>query len=137
MRSGIGWVHSNCAPAVQFELALGTSSIRVKAGSKDRTAIRTARAGDRTDHARGARAELVGAARTAGRRLAVVRPFFFLLFFRVAVTTVTVLAIHKNLRPPVSTDFHNYNPCFCARALANLACIQSDCYTRADRTIIL
>jgi hypothetical protein len=64
-----------------------------------------------------------------------VRPIFFLLFFRVAVTAVTVLSIHKYLRPSASTDFHNYNY-FCARALANLACIQSDCYTRPDRAIV-
>jgi hypothetical protein len=45
---------------------------------------------------------------------------------------VSVLSIHKRLRPPVSTDCHNENSCFCADALANLACIQSDCYTRPD-----
>jgi hypothetical protein len=49
---------------------------------------------------------------------------------------VTVLSIHKYLRPPVWTDCHNYNTWYCAVALANLACIQSDCYTRPDRAII-
>jgi hypothetical protein len=65
-----------------------------------------------------------------------VRPILLILLFRVAVTAVTVLSIHKNLRPPVSTDCHNYNLYICARALADLACIQSDCYTRPDRAII-
>jgi hypothetical protein len=65
-----------------------------------------------------------------------VRFVFFVGFFRVAVTAVTVLSIHKGLRPPVSTDCHNYNPCSCAVALANLACNQSDCYTRPDCAII-
>jgi hypothetical protein len=122
--------------AMQFELAFGARSIGVEARSKDSAAIGTARAGDGADHARGARAELIGAARAAGGGLAVVRPIFFVLFFRVAVTAVTILSIHKNLRPSVSTDCHNYNSYLCARALANLACIQSDCYTRPDRAII-
>jgi hypothetical protein len=65
-----------------------------------------------------------------------VRLFFFLVLFRVAIPAVTVLSIHKRLRPPVSTDCHNYNLDYCAHALANLACIQSDCYTRPDRAII-
>jgi hypothetical protein len=61
-----------------------------------------------------------------------VRLVLLILLLRVAITAVTVLSIHKYLRPPVSTDCHNYNSCFCANALANLACIQSDCYTRPD-----
>src|SRR5256885_4715317 len=45
---------------------------------------------------------------------------------------MTVLSIHKRLRPPVSTDCNGYNLRFCAVALANLALFQSDCYTRPD-----
>jgi hypothetical protein len=65
-----------------------------------------------------------------------VRFFFFFVFFRVAIPAVTVLSIHKRLRPPVSTDCHSYNLDFCADALTNLVRIQSDCYTRPDRTMI-
>jgi len=122
--------------AVQFGLALGTSPVGIESRSEDGAAIGTARARDGADHARRARAELVGAAGPARRRLAFVGLVLFILLFRVAVTAVTVLSIHKCLRPPVSTDCHNYNSCFRAVALANLACIQSDCYTRPDRALI-
>ena len=119
--------------AVQFSLALGTRAIGIKAWGEDGTAIGAAGARDSAYHARSTGTELVGAARTARGGLAiVVRLVFLILFFRIAVTAVTVLSIHKRLRPPVSTDCHNYNLCFCAVALANLACIQSDCYTRPD-----
>jgi len=119
--------------AVEFELALGARAIGIEARRKDGAAIGAAGASDGTDHARRAWAELISAARAAGRRLAIVMGLvFFILFFRVAVTAVTVLSIHKRLRPPVSADCHNYNSCFRANALANLACIQSDCYTRPD-----
>ena len=122
--------------AVQFELALGTRAIGIEPRSEDGAAIGTARAGDGADHAGRAGAELVGTARATSGRLAVVRLVLLFLLFRVAVTAVTVLSIHKRLRPSVSTDCHNYNSCFCAVALANLAYIQSDCYTRADCAII-
>jgi len=118
--------------AMQLELALGAGAVGIEPGSEDGAAIGAARAGDGADHARRARAELIGAARAAGGRLAIARLVFLILLFRVAVTAVSVLSIHKRLRPPVSTDCHNENSCFCADALANLACIQSDCYTRPD-----
>jgi len=122
--------------AMQFELAFGARAIGIEAGSEDGAAIRTSRAGDRADHARRARAKLIGAAGTASRWLAVVSLTLLIVFFRVPITAVAVLAIHKRLRPPVSTDCYNYNSCFCAVALPNLACIQSDCYTRPDCAII-
>ncbi len=131
MRAGIE--KAALLAAVEFELALGARAIGIEARRKDGAAIGAAGASDGTDHARSAWAELIGAARAAGRRLAIVMGLvFFILFFRLAVTAVTVLSIHKRLRPPVSADCHNYNSCFCANALANLACIQSDCYTRPD-----
>lgn len=119
--------------AVQFELAFRARSLGIEAGSEDGSAVGAARARDGPDHARSAWAELIGAARPASGGLAImVRLVFLILFFRVAVTAVPVLSLHKRLRPPVSTDCHSYNSCFCANALANLACIQSDCYTRPD-----
>ncbi len=122
--------------AVQFELAFGAGAIGIEPGGQHGAAIGTSRARDGAHHAGGAGAELIGAARPASGWLAVVRLVFFLTFFSVAVTAVTVLSIHKYLRPPVSTDCHNQNPYSCAVALANLACIQSDCYTRPDCAII-
>jgi len=122
--------------AVQFELALGACAIGIESRSEDGSAIGAAGAGDGADHARRAGTELIGAAWAASGRLAVVRFVLFILLFRVAVTAVTVLSIHKRLHPSVSTDCHNYNRCFCAVALANLACIQSDCYTRPDGALI-
>ena len=122
--------------AVQFGLALGACAVGIEARREDGAAIGTARACDRADHARRARPELIGAARPAGGWLPVVRLILLLLLFRVAVTAVTVFPIHKRLRPPVSTDCNGYNSYFCAVALANLACIQSDCYTRQDGALI-
>ena len=61
--------------AMEFELALGTFAVGIETGSEDGAAVRAARAGDGANHARSARAELIGAARTAGWRLLLVRPF--------------------------------------------------------------
>ena len=67
--------------AVQLEIALGTFTVGIEAGGEDCTAVGTARAGYRANHARSARAELIGAARSALRRLAVVRPLLFCRLF--------------------------------------------------------
>ena len=58
--------------AVQFGLALGTRPVGIEPRSEDGAAIGTARARDRADHARSARAELIGATRPARGWLAVV-----------------------------------------------------------------
>jgi hypothetical protein len=122
--------------AVQFGLTLGTRPAGIETWCEDSAAVGTPRPRHRADHARRARAELIGAARAAGGRLAIMRLVLFILLFGVAVTAVSVLSIHKRLRPSVSTDCNNYNSRFCADALANLACIQSDCYTRPDGALI-
>ena len=122
--------------AVQFELALGTRAVGIEAGGQHGAAIRASRACDRAHHAGRAGPKLLGATGPAGWGLAVVGLVLFFAFFRVTVSAVTVLSIHKGLRPPASADCHNYNHCFCAVALDNLVCIQSDCYTRPDRAII-
>ena len=57
--------------AVQFELAFGAFAVGIEAGGEDRAAVGAAGAGYGADHARGARAELIGA-RAALRGLAVV-----------------------------------------------------------------
>jgi hypothetical protein len=118
--------------AMQFELALGALPVGIEAGSQDGAAIGTARASDGSDHARGARTELIGTTRTARRRLLFVRTLALLTFLRIAVTAMTILAIHKHLRPPALTDCNGYNLNFCAQLCANLACVQLDCYTRPD-----
>ena len=81
---------------VKFELAFGACAVWVEAGGQDRAAICAAAAGNGADHARRSRAELIGAARAARRRLAAIMMNFrfFFVFFRVAITAVTVLAIH-------------------------------------------
>ena len=84
---------------VQFKSAFRTLTVRIKATREDSAAIGAARARDGADHARRARAELIGA-RTALRRLAVMRAVFLILFFRVAIAAVIILSIHKNLRTP-------------------------------------
>jgi len=130
LRSGIE--EAALLAAMQFLLAFWTCSVGVEARRQYRPAIRAARARHRSDHAGRSWPELIRAARPARGWLAVVRFFFFLVFFRVAVPAVAVLSIHKRLRPPVSTDCNGYNLQFCAAALANLALFQSDCYTRPD-----
>ena len=79
---------------VQLEGALGTLAAGVEAVAEYRAAIGTASARYGTDHARRARTELIGA-RTALRRLAVMRAVLLFLLFRVAITAVIVLSIHK------------------------------------------
>jgi len=85
--------------AVQFGLALGALPVGIESRCEHSTAIGTARAGDRADHTGRAGAELIGAARSAGGGLTFVLVLLVLLF-RVAVTAVTILSIHKRLRPP-------------------------------------
>src|SRR5258708_21284325 len=82
--------------AVQLEGALGTLAVGVETVGEHRTTIGAARARHGADHARRARTELIGA-RTALRRLAVVRAVLLLLLFRVAITAVIILSIHKCL----------------------------------------
>jgi hypothetical protein len=81
---------------VQLEGALGTLRVGVKAAAEHGAAVGATRAGDGADHAGGARAELIGA-RTALRRLAVMRAVLLLLLFRVAIAAVIILSIHKFL----------------------------------------
>ena len=80
--------------AMQFELALGTLAVGVETRGQDGAAIGAARSSDGSDHAGSARAELIGAARTTGRRLLFVRALALLTFLRIAVTAMTILAIH-------------------------------------------
>jgi hypothetical protein len=96
--------------AVQFKLALGASPFGVEAGRQHCAAIRAARARYRADHTRGAGTELIGAARTTGRRFS--RLFFFFFVLRVTIAAVIVLAIHTCLFPSDTTDCHSLLPDF-------------------------
>jgi len=94
---------------MQLELTLRTFDIGIETRGEDSTAIRTAGARYSSDHARGARAELIGTARAAGWRLLFVRALALLTLLRIAVTAMTILTIHKRLRPPALTDCNGYN----------------------------
>ena len=102
--------------AVEFEVAFGAGTVGVEAGGENSAAIGTSGAGNGADHARGARAELIGASRTARWGLLLVRSLALLRFFGVAIAAVTILSIHKYLRPPAATDCNRNNTDFCARS---------------------
>jgi hypothetical protein len=102
--------------AVKFELTFGASTARIKARGENSAAICAPCPGDGSNHARRARAELIGAAGTAGGRVFVPRLIFFFVFFRVAIAAVAILTIHKNLRPHSLADCHNNNLEFGAEA---------------------
>jgi hypothetical protein len=91
---------------VQLEIAFRTFPAWIEAGHKYRAAIRTARSGYRPHHPRGSRTKMIrSASGSALRRLAIpVFLFVFFLLFGITIAAVTVLAIHKRLRPSVSTD---------------------------------
>ena len=105
---------------VQFHLAFGAFSVGIEAGGENRAAVGTADSSYRADHARGARAELIGA-RPALRRLAILavtsaRLVFFFVLLRVAIAAMTVLSVHKRLRPSVLTDCQTENRFFALAA---------------------
>lgn len=91
---------------MQLKIALGTSPVRVEPVREHRSAIGAARPRYRADHARRARSELIGA-RAALRWLAILRPFFLFVLFRVAVPAMTILSIHKRLPRSVLADCHS------------------------------
>jgi hypothetical protein len=106
---GAGIEEAALFAAVQFHLTFGAFSVGIEAGAEDGAAVGAAGTGYRADHARGARAELIGAW-AALRRPAIVAIamgfVFFVVFLRVAIPAVTVLSIHKRLRPSVLTDYY-------------------------------
>jgi hypothetical protein len=103
--------------AVKLKLALGALAAGIEARGQDGAAIGAAPAGDSADHARRARAELIGT-RAALRRLAIML-FSFFAFFRVAITAVTVLSIHKRLHPDAMPGYNSNYLARCADAHSN------------------
>lgn len=83
--------------AVELGIAFGASAVGIEAGDQDRSAIGTAGARDRADHARGARTKMIVLPSRAALWRLTLRTRFF-LFIGVAVTAMTVLTIHKCLR---------------------------------------
>jgi hypothetical protein len=93
--------------AVEFEIAFGAFSVGIKTGHENGSAIGATSAGNCSDHARGAGAEVIGGATGAALGRLAIRFIFLLLLvlpFGVAIAAVTILAIHKCLRPSVLTD---------------------------------
>ena len=123
---------------VKFELAFRACAVGVEAGGQDCSAICAAAASDGADHSGGAWAELVGAARAAGRRFTAIMIIFrfLVVFFRVAITAVAVLSIHERLRPSFRRTTANANLLLALFAHNNLARIHSDCYTRPACAIV-
>src|SRR6516162_5913612 len=89
---------------MQLKTTLRALAVGVESRHQHCTAIRTSRSRDRADHSRSARAEVVGGSTGTSLRRLALWSFSFLMFFRVTIAAVTVLAIHKRLRPSVSTD---------------------------------
>jgi len=87
---------------VKFKLALGALAVGVEARGKDSAAVGTTTACDGADHTRGSRAELIGARATLWRLALVLLSFF--AFFGVAIPAMSVLSIHKRLRPDAMPD---------------------------------
>jgi hypothetical protein len=131
---GAGIKEATLLATVELKLALGTLAVGIEAGGEDSSTIGTSTAGDGAYHARRARAELIGA-RTALRRLAVVL-FFFFAFFRVAVAAMTVLSIHKRLRPDAMPDCDHDCLNFCADTHSNRGMYPTGLLHSAHSTIV-
>ena len=97
LKAGAGIEEAALLAAVELELAFGAGTLGVESGSEYRTAVGAAGASDGADHARGARAELIRSAGSAGGWF--LRPIFFVFALRVAIAAVIVLTIHTSLRP--------------------------------------
>ncbi len=93
--------------AMQFKIALWAFPVRVKSCHQHRSAVRTSRTRHRSYHPRRAWTEMVRrTSRSALRRLPIrlISLLLFILLLGVSIAAVTVLAIHKCLRPSVLTD---------------------------------
>ena len=91
---------------VQFEIALRTLPVRVESGDQHRTTIRATRSRDRPHHAWRTWTQMIRrSAWSALRRFAFsISLLVLFLFFGITIAAVTVLAIHKRLRPSAAPD---------------------------------
>lgn len=101
---------------VKLEPALGALPIGIETGGENGATIGAAPARDRANHARSAWTELIGA-RAALRGLAIQIFLAFIALFRVAIASMTVLAIHKRLRAHTLSGYDLH--CFEQRAHAH------------------
>jgi hypothetical protein len=125
--------------AVKFGIALGTCAAGIEAGDEDGATIGAAGARDGTDHAGSTRAEMI--VLSAGTSLGRLAFWAGLLFFiGIAITAMTVLAIHKFLRTSSERQKRANRKVALLRTYTyrhgkggfrycTLICIQSDCYT--------
>src|SRR5262249_54454943 len=81
--------------AVQFGIALGTGAAGIEARSEDRAAVGAARACDRADHARSARAQMIILSARTARGRPLLGTGLSVFFFGIAVTAMAVLTIHN------------------------------------------
>jgi len=103
--------------AVKLEIALGTLAVGIESGGENGAAVGAARAGDRPDHARSARAEvIVLAARSALRGLSFLAMFLFVLLFVIAVAAMTILTVHVRLRITVRAGGNSQSSSYWANA---------------------
>ena len=117
---------------MQFEITLRTFAGRIKTSYEDRAAIRTTRPRYCSNHPGSARTKVIRrASRSALRRFSFSVSFFvFFLFFGITIAAVTVLAIHKRLRPSAAPDcncsmlYDWFTTCLFPK------CIQSERYKR-------
>ena len=118
--------------AMQLKIALWAFSAWIEPGHQHRAAIRAARPCYRPHHSRCPRPQMIrGSSRSALRRLAIPVSFFvFFLLFGITIAAVTVLAIHKRLRPSVAPDCNFIFPLVWFTTRLFPSCIQSDCYKR-------
>ena len=85
--------------AVKLKIALRALAVGIETGGENGAAVGTARAGDRADHARGARAEvIILSARAACRGLAFLPMFLLVLLFGIAIAAMAILTVHVRLR---------------------------------------
>jgi hypothetical protein len=113
---------------VKLKAALGTFAVGIEAGVEDGAAVGAARAGDGADHARSARAELIGIARSTGWRTAIVVMavtvailVFLFVTLGIAVSTMAVFAIHctTSVRLTWRTERNETGGCLPASAAEN------------------
>jgi len=93
--------------AMQLETTLRTFALGIEARHQHRSTIRAASPRYRADHARRSRPQVIGRpTRSTLGWFAILSFSFFVLFllFGLTIAAVTVLAIHKRLRPSASTD---------------------------------
>src|SRR5262249_24552088 len=90
--------------AVQFKSALGTLPLWIESRRQNSATVGTSRSRHCSNHPRRPRPELIRRTRPTLRRLPVMISFFSVVLFRIAITAMAILTIHKRLHPPILAD---------------------------------